>query len=149
MSDFGGASSVEIAAPADACFAMVCDTERTPDWHKAVSAVEVLERSDEGRSSLVRTSIDALVARVTVDLRFTYEFPHRIHMERESGDLKKVTVDWIFEDLGDGRTNASFATEFDPGRVLSLLAKGPIVGRLETLLAVQPPEGLKEALEAG
>ncbi len=128
---------------------MVCDTKRTPEWQKAVAAMEVLERSDDGRAALVKTSIDALVARVTVDLRFTYEHPHRIHMERESGDLKRVTVDWMFEDLGDGRTKASFATEFDPGRVLSLLAKGPVVGKLEALLAAQPPEGLKEVLEAG
>jgi hypothetical protein len=47
----------------------------------------------------------------------------------------------------DGRTHAGFQTEFDPGRVLSLLAKGPIVGTLESLLARQPPAGLKLAVE--
>jgi len=39
--------------------------------------------------------------------------------------------------------------QFDPGRLLWLLAKGPIVGRLESLLASQPPEGLEQVVEAG
>jgi len=82
-------------------------------------------------------------------LRLTYEEDRALHMGRESGDLKRLTVTWVFEDLGDGRTHASFQTEFDPGPVLSLLAKGPLFARLETLLTKQPPEGLKQAVEAG
>jgi hypothetical protein len=30
-----------------------------------------------------------------------------------------------------------------------MLARGPLLSRLEALLAKQPPEGLKQALEAG
>jgi ribosome-associated toxin RatA of RatAB toxin-antitoxin module len=147
MSRFGGASSAEIGAPPVVCFEMVCDTPRTPEWQEAVAAVEVLERDRDGRTSLVRTSIGAILARVEVNLRVTYEEGRSLHMERESGDLKHLTVTWVFEDLGDSRTHASFQTEFDPGPVLSLLAKGPLFARLETLLTQQPPEGLKRALE--
>jgi ribosome-associated toxin RatA of RatAB toxin-antitoxin module len=149
LSRFGGSSSAEIAAPAAACFQWVCDTPRTPDWHEAIAAVEVLERDGDGRTSLVAASINAMVAQVKLNLRLTYEEDRTLHMERESGDLKHLTVTWSFEDLGDGRTRASFQTEFDPGRILSLLAKGPIFARLETLLTKQPPEGLKQAVEAG
>ncbi len=149
MSRFGGASSAEIRAPAAVCFQVVCDTARTPDWHQAIAAVEVLERDGDGRASLVRTNIDALVAHVELNLRLTYEQERTLHMQRESGDLRHLTATWTFEDLGDGRTHASFQTEFDPGRVLSLLAKGPVLGRLETLLAKQPPEGLRQVVEAG
>ncbi len=148
MSDFGGESSVEIAAPAAVCFELVCDTPRTPDWHQAIAAVEVLERDGDGRTSLVRARIDALVTRVQVDLRLSYEEHRTVHMRRESGDLSDLTVTWTFEDLGDGRTQAGFQTQFDPGRMLSLLAKGPVVARLDALLAKQPPEGLKRAVEA-
>jgi ribosome-associated toxin RatA of RatAB toxin-antitoxin module len=146
---FGGASSSEIGAPVAVCFDLVCDTVRTPDWHQAIAAVEILECDGDGRASLVRTSIDALVARVEVDLCFTYVEQRALHMRRESGDLKDLTVAWTFEELEDGRTHAGFQTEFDPGRVLSLLARGPIVGRLEGLLARQPPVGLKQAVEGG
>jgi ribosome-associated toxin RatA of RatAB toxin-antitoxin module len=147
MSRFGGASSAEIGAPSVACFEMVCDTPRTPEWQEAIAAVEVLERDRDGRTSLVRTSIDAIVTQVEVNLRVTYEEGRSLHMERASGDLKHLTVTWTFEDLGDSRTHASFQIEFDPGRVLSLLARGPVLGRLEALLTGQPPEGLKRAVE--
>jgi hypothetical protein len=73
MTRFGGAHSAEVAASPRACFQLVCDTPRTPDWQQAVAAVEVLERDGDGRASLVRTSIDALVDRVRVDLRISYE----------------------------------------------------------------------------
>ena len=149
MSRFGGASSAEIAAPAAVCFEVVCDTARTPDWHQAIAAVEILELDGDGRASLVKATVDAILAQVELNLRFTYEQERALHMRRESGDLKDLTATWIFEDLGDGRTHASFQTEFDPGRVLSLLAKGPLFGRLESLLAKQPPEGLRQAVEAG
>jgi len=131
-----------------ACFELVCDTLRTPEWHRAVTATLILERDDEGRTSLVRTSIDAIVTQVAVDLRLTYDGQRALHMERESGDLRDLTVTWMFEDLGDGRTRAVFQTEFDPGRLLSLLATGPVVRRLEAHLAEQPPEGLRRAVEA-
>jgi len=147
LSRFSGASCVEIAAPAAACFGLVCDTPRTPQWHEAIAAVEILERNGEGRTSLVRASIDALVTRVEVNLRLSYQEPLVVHMRRESGDLRDLTVTWTFEELADGRTRAGFQTEFDPGRVLSLLAKGPVLTRLRTLLAEQPPAGLKSAIE--
>ena len=148
MSRFGGTSSAQITAPAAVCFQWVCDTPRTPDWHQAIAAVEVLERDGDGRTSLVRTSIDAMVTQVKLNLRCTYEQDRALHMRRESGDLRHLTATWSFEDLGDGRTHASFQTEFDPGRILSLLARGPVLARLETLLAKQAPEGLKRAVEA-
>ncbi len=139
---------MEIEASALSCFAVVCDTERTPQWHQVVAAAEVLERDSKGRASLVRTTLDAMIARVRVDLRFTYEEPRAIRIERESGDLRSMTATWSFEELGDGRTLARYETFFDPGRVLSMLAKGPMVARVEELVTQQPPRGLKQALSS-
>jgi ribosome-associated toxin RatA of RatAB toxin-antitoxin module len=147
VSRFSGASCAEIAASASACFELVCDTPRTPQWHQAIAAVQVLERDADGRTSLVRASIDALVAKVDVDLRLSYEEPHAVHMRRESGELRDLTVTWTFQELGPGLTRAAFETEFDPGRVLSLFARGPVVAQLNARLAEQPPAGLKGALE--
>ena len=147
MTRFGGQSSARLAAPPAACFQVVCDTPRTPEWHQAIAGVEVLETDGGGRTSLVRARIDALIARVQVDLRLTYEQERSLHMRRESGDLRDLTVIWTFEDLGEQGTLACFQIDFDPGRALSLLARGPVVARLEALLAEQPPEGLRRALE--
>ncbi len=137
---------MEIDAPPTSCFAVVCDTERTPEWHEVVTDAEILERDRQGRASLVRTTLDAKIARVRVDLRFRYREPSEIRIERESGDLRSMTSTWRFEELGDNRTLARYETVFDPGRALSMLARGPIVTRLEELVAQQPPHGLKQAM---
>ena len=147
MTVFSGASSVDIAAPVADCFELVCDTARTPQWHQAICGVEILERDADGRTSLVRAKIDAMVARVDLTLRLRYEEPHVVSMSRESGDLRQLSATWTFEELGHGRTAASFHTEFDPGRVLSVFARGPIIERLRALLAEQPTTGLKHAIE--
>ena len=147
MSRFSGSSCVDVAAPAAVCFELVCDTPRTPQWHQAITAVEVLDRDSDGRTSLVRANIDALVAGVELVLRMSYEEPRTVHMSRESGDLRDLTVTWTFEDLGGGLTRAGFQTEFDPGRILSMLARGPVVAQLRARLAEQPPAGLKRAIE--
>ena len=147
MSRFSGSSCVEVAAPALACFELVCDTPRTPEWHQAIADVEILERDAEERTSLVTARIDALVAKVEVNLRLSYESPCVVHMSRESGDLRDLTATWTFEELAHGRTRAAFHTDFDPGRLLSMLAKGPVIARLRTLLAEQPTAGLRQAVE--
>ncbi len=147
MSGFGGSSSVEIQAPPAACFQTVADTLRTPEWHKAIEAVQILQRDPDGRTSLVAATIDAQVVRVLVNLRISYEPDRVVHMQRESGDLKDLIAVWTFEELEGGRTRARFQTEFDPGRGLSLLARGPVLARLQTLLAHQPADGLKRTVE--
>ena len=112
-----------------------------------IVAVEILEIDVDGRTSLVRASVDALVTNVELTLRLSYQEPRIVHMRRESGDLRDLAATWTFEDLGDGLTRAGFQTEFDPGRVLSMLARGPLVAQLRARLAEQPPVGLKRAIE--
>lgn len=147
MSRFGGSSSVRVAASASSCFELVCDAPRTPEWHEAITTVTVLERGEEGRPSLVRARIAAIVVCVEVDLRVTYWQYRAVCMRRESGDLRELTAAWTFRPVDSKTTHASFRAEFDPGPKLSLLARGPIITRLTALLAEQPPSGLKRALE--
>lgn len=141
---FEAASSAEVAAPAVACFELVCDTVRTPEWQRAVAATSILERDAKGRTSLVRTSIDAIVTQIVVDLRLSYDAPRSVHMQRESGDLRDLTVIWTFEDLIYQRARAAFSIAFDPGRMLSLLATGPVVPSSSPTSPPNPPKGLGE-----
>lgn len=147
MASFGGSAAIEIDASPRECFELVCDAARASDWQQAVTAAQVLERGADGRAALVRTGIDAIVDRIEVDLRFEYEPYERIRISREAGELRSATATWTFEALAGGRTLATYTTEIDPGRVASMLARGPIVARLERLLVAQPPQGLRRALE--
>ena len=66
---------------------------------------------------------------------------------QEKGDLKSVEGAWILEDLGDGRTRATYQLDADPGRVLGMLIRGPVEGKLRDILVNARPGELKKAIE--
>ena len=151
MADLEGSHSLEIEAPIERVYEIAADIERAPEWQGAMQEVEILERDGEGRPSLVRTRIDSQVAKHEMDLRFTYDEPSGLRWSREAGDLKSLDGSWTFEDLGEGRTRATYALEIGVGRKLAMLVKtvrGPARTRVEHLLAHRPVEGLKERAEA-
>ena len=68
--------------------------------------------------------IDALVATVTLLLRFDYDEPGGLDWCREGGDLKGLQGSWRFAPAGDGRTLATYALDISLNRALGLLRKG-------------------------
>lgn len=148
MGRLDGSSSADIDAPMNRCYALVTNPDSTVEWQASVTRTEVLERDDRGRATLVRTHIDAIIREVKVDLRFSFDQPTELHWKRESGDLSDVEGSWRFDDLGDNRTRATYTLELNPGRVLGMLARGPVADQLRKHLTRQPPEGLKQAAEA-
>lgn len=150
MADLEGARSIEIAAPATECFTVAADLDRVPEWHGAMTGVQVLERDGDGRATLVESEMDATVARVRMRLRFSYEEPLGVRWTRESGDLRSLEGSWRFEQRGERLTLATYALEIGVGRRLALLARtlrGPVRDRVESLLADRPVEGLKARVE--
>jgi hypothetical protein len=149
VSDLSGRASIEIAAPVETCFAIAADVERAPEWQGAMKAARALEHDAEGRPVLVETDVDALVAKVSVVLRFAYDEPHGMTWSRESGDLKGLEGSWRFEPT-DGGTLATYALEIRLNRVLVLLRKGvrgPAEAAVRSLLTDRPLEGLKREAE--
>jgi uncharacterized membrane protein len=144
-----GDKSVEIDAPIERCFEIAADIENAPEWQGSLRDVEVLERDAEGRPALVDTESDAKVKNVKSRLRFTYEEPTGIRWVQEKGDAKSVEGSWTLEDLGGGRTRATYALDSDPGRMLGLLLRGPVEGRVRSFLLGGAAEGLKEHAEQG
>jgi ribosome-associated toxin RatA of RatAB toxin-antitoxin module len=150
MPDLEGSESIEIAAPIERCFEIAADVERAPEWQGTMQAARALERGSDGRPSLVETELDASVAKLEVHLRFSYGEPDRIDWRRERGDLKALEGSWRFEQLGDGRTRATYSLEIGLNRTLSLLSKGirgPAEDRIRDLLLRRPVEGLKQCAE--
>jgi hypothetical protein len=64
------------------------------------------------------------------------------------GDLKALVGAWELEDLGDGRTRATYRLEGDPGRVLGMMIRGPVEGRIREILVGGRPDELAERLGA-
>jgi hypothetical protein len=150
MADLAGTRSIEIAAPRTRCFAIAADLDHVPEWHGAMTGVEVLERDADGRATVVDSEIHATVATVRVRLRFSYEEPTGLRWTRESGDLRSLEGSWRFEERGDGATLATYTLEIGVGPRLAVLVRtvrGPLRAGIEARLADHPVEGLKARAE--
>jgi len=144
-----GDRTVEIDAPIERCFEIAADIEHAPEWQGSLKDVEVLERDAERRALLVETVSDAKVKTVKAVLRFSYDAPTSIRWVQEEGDTKSLNGWWDLEDLGDGRTRATYGLDVDPGRMLGMLLRGPAESAVRDFLLGGAAEGLKQRAEAG
>ena len=147
MGTIDGQKTVEIAAPIERCYEIAADIENAPEWQGSLREVDVLERDAEGRPELVETKSDAKVKTVSTRLRFSYDPPNEIRWTQEKGDVKSLVGWWDLEDLGGGRTRATYALEADPGRMLGMLLRGPVEGQVTNFLLGGAAEGLKKQAE--
>jgi uncharacterized membrane protein len=147
MGTIKGDRTVEIDAPIERCYEIAADIENSPEWQGSLKDVEILERDGERRALLVETESDAKVKSVRAVLRFSYEPPTAIRWVQEKGDTKSLIGSWTFEDLGDGRTRATYALEADPGRMLGMLLRGPAEAKVRDFLVGNAADGLKEKAE--
>jgi uncharacterized protein YndB with AHSA1/START domain len=139
--------TVEIAAPRERCFQIAADVEGAPRWQGTLEEVETITKDPEGRPELVYTLSDAMVRKVKAEVRFSYDPPQGIRWEQEKGDAKSLTGYWDFEELDESKTRATYGLRTDPGRVLGMLLRGPVEGKVKELLTRSAAEGLKAEAE--
>ncbi len=141
---------VEIDAPRQRVFEVAADVPASPAWQPALQTVATIETDERGRATLVDSSSDAKVKTTHQRLRFNYDDePAGMSWVQEQGDTKSLHGSWTFEELDGGdRTRATFALVADPGRVLGLLLRGPVEGRVKEFLTRGAAEGLKEHVES-
>ena len=149
MGKLSGSAGAEIDAPPDRVWAIVADVEAWPEWQATLSAVDVEERDTEARPSLCEVIFDAKVQTIRTVQRLRYEPPLSLAFAQESGSLKSLHGSWRLEDLGDGRTRATYKLEAEPGGFLSMLVKGAVEERLREVLVLRLPGELKARAEAG
>jgi Polyketide cyclase / dehydrase and lipid transport len=113
--------------------------------------MSALEREADERPTLVETENDIKddikVRHVKTQVRLRYEPPTRVSWTQEEGDLKSVEGSWTLEDLGEGRTRATYSLDSDPGRVLGMLIRGPVEAAIRAMLAHARPGELKQRVE--
>lgn len=143
-----GTATAEIEAPIERVFEVAADVEDSPRWQPEIKRAECVERDGEGRQVLVETDTDAKVRTLGATLRFSYDEPRGLSWVQEDGDLKSVEGSWSFEDLGDGRTRATYSMTVDLGRMLGMVIRGPLVDLLRAQIVESMPGKLKEFVEA-
>jgi hypothetical protein len=149
MAKLGGTASGEIDAPLEAVWAVVEDVLAAPEWQAGLVSMRPLEHDADGRPTLVEVENDIKVRRVKSQVRFSYDGPRGLSWRQEKGDLKSVEGSWELADLGDGRTEATYALEGDPGRVIGMLVRGPVEGAIRSMLVNGRPGELKARVEGG
>ena len=147
MGHIKGDRTVEIDAPIERCYEIAADIDNAAEWQGSLKDVEVLERDGDRRAVLVETVSNAKVKDVRSVLRFTYDPPSEIRWVQEKGETKSLVGWWAFEDLGGGRTRATYALEVDPGRILGLLLRGPAEAKVRDFLLGNAADGLKRKAE--
>jgi uncharacterized membrane protein len=149
MGELHASWKVEIEAPRERVFAVAADVPNSPDWQPSLQSVTTLETDAEGRATLVDTEADAKVRTTKQRLRFSYDEPAGMSWEQEKGDVKSLHGSWTFTELAPDRTEAVYELRADPGRVLGMLLRGPVEGKVKEFLTKGAAEGLKRAVEAG
>ncbi len=149
MGHITASHTVQIEAPRDEVFAVIADVPTSDVWQPSLKSVEVLESDDQGRATLANLKADAMVKETTQRVRFSYDEPAGMTWTQEEGDVKSLDGSWVLTDLGEGKTEATFALDIDPGRMLGMLLRGPVEGKVKEFLTKGAAEGLKEHIEAG
>jgi ribosome-associated toxin RatA of RatAB toxin-antitoxin module len=121
------------------CFDALVDYESFPEWQRAVEGTDVLSRDGEGRGKQVAFEIDAKLRRLHYTLDYSYEAPHLISWTYVEGDVDDVSGEFVFEDLGDGSTLATYSLRIDPGMFLP--------GKLVSMIGDQVMKGSMEDLK--
>ena len=149
MSHLIGTSTAEIDAPLEQVWAVVEDVLDAPSWQGGLNSVSALDRDSEGRATRCEVGADIKVRTVKTIVRFNYDGgPNRLSWSQEKGDLKSVDGSWDLEDLGDGRTRATYNVDADLGRMLGALVRGPVEGAIRNMLASARAGELKARVEA-
>ncbi len=142
-----GSATTIIEAPIAGVFEVAADVEGSPRWQPEIKVAECEEHGPDGEQVLVHIETDAKVRTLTSEMRFSYDEPDGLSWVQEEGDLKSVEGAWEFEDLGDGRTRATYSMTVDLGRMLGMVIRGPLVGVLRGQLVESMPDKLKGFVE--
>lgn len=149
MGSITGSSTAEIDAPIEQVWDVVEDVLSAPGWQGGLKDMEELERDADGHVTLAETSSDAKVRTLKSTVRFAYDGPTRLEWRQDKGEMKSVEGAWELDDLGDGRTRATYRLEVELGRMLGMVIRGPLVDALRGQLVSARAKELKQHVEGG
>lgn len=109
-------ATVRIHAPRDAVWSLITDCSEALKTVPGLSACEVLETGPNGSWQRLRHVLDYswFIRKLTYEIRATYDKPSRVSIDRISGDLKTLRVEWTLQEDGD-YTVAHYSVELAPG----------------------------------
>lgn len=109
-------ATIRVHARREAVWALLTSCATALELVQGLKECEVLDTAPDGSWQLVRQVIDYswYVPRLTYVLRDTYDYPRRISIQRESGDLSALKASWSLEADGEF-TVLRYSLEVAPG----------------------------------
>lgn len=147
MGNLSATASSEIEAPIERVWEIVADVEGWPEWQATITEIDVEERDAANRPALCEVVFDAKVQTIRTVQRIHYESPHLLAFAQERGSLKSLKGSWRLEELGDGRTRATYALDVEISGMLGMLVTGPVQDKLRERLVDALPGELKARAE--
>jgi ribosome-associated toxin RatA of RatAB toxin-antitoxin module len=140
--------TVDVAAPAQACFDALTDYERLPQWQSRVRSCEVIDRDAQGRGREVAYEVDAKIRIVRYRLRHDYDEPTRIGSTYLGGDFRLFEGHYDLADT-DGGCRVTLRLAIDPGlrlpRPMVRIVNEAVMGRALSTLREHTERRLQEA----
>ena len=104
-----------VSATPEACFAVVADIERYPEWAADIKKVEVHERDPEGRPLLVTFRAAAFGRSTSYTLAYDYSEAPRVLLWRlTEGDITtKLDGCYVFDLRDEGGTEITYHLEVE------------------------------------
>jgi Polyketide cyclase / dehydrase and lipid transport len=109
-------ATIRVHARREAVWALLTSCATALDLVQGLKECEVLDTAPDGSWQLIRQVIDYswYVPTLTYVLRDTYDYPRRISIQRESGDLRTLKASWSLEAEGEF-TVLRYSLEVAPG----------------------------------
>jgi ribosome-associated toxin RatA of RatAB toxin-antitoxin module len=104
-----------VSSPPERCYAVVSEIERYPEWAGAVKEVEVLERDQEGRPTLVAFRTAAFGRSTNYKLAYDYsEAPRVLAWRLVQGDItSRLDGSYVFDPAEGGGTEVTYHLEVE------------------------------------
>jgi coenzyme Q-binding protein COQ10 len=142
MPVYESTQTVAVAASPEACFDVLTDYERMPEWQSRVCECRVLSRGEDGLAEVVEYAIDVRLRTVRYRLRQCYDRPAWIGSEYLGGDFRCFEGDYRFSETGAG-TEVRFHLRIDPG----LRVPGPVARMLNQAVMGRALQDLRRRVE--
>ena len=140
----GTIESIEVSATPAQVFPVAADLESYEQWATGVKEVEVLEKDKKGRAARARFVVDGMVKEITYVLKYSYDEPNSMTWMAEPGpDLKELDGSYVFNDVGDGRTEVVYGLRVEP----SFTIPGFLRRQAEKQLVGTALRGLRKRVE--
>lgn len=100
---------VMVKASPQRCYEVATGFEAYPEWSEDIKKVDVIERDDRGRATLVRFWAEAMGRSTEYALRYSYDnAPTRLSWQLVEGDIeRRLDGEYFFEQI-DGQTELTY-----------------------------------------